>query len=78
MDWFEQMKQERPSEWEALKRHIDEAKNDPDYAVVGLYADIPDSTCCFSPEYPVSAAELPPTASGRIRCRRAPYSADVS
>lgn len=45
---LDQWKKDHPAEVEALRKHIDEAMNDPDYAVVGNYADIPDSkpTCC--------------------------------
>lgn len=44
---LDQWKRDYPAELRALREHIDRAKDDPDYAVVGNYADIPDSkpTC---------------------------------
>lgn len=60
------------SELITLRAHIDEAKNDPDYDVVWSYqttwgADLPDSHCCFSQEYPVSADELPAKPSDQTQ-----------
>lgn len=56
---LKEWEEDHPSELELLRRHVDEAKNDPDYNVIGNYADIADSNCCFSPKYPVDAIESP-------------------